>query len=227
MKKHILLFVIFLLVISLSACGATSNETQAGSSPMGDPSDGTLPEVTQIVIGTFKLEGTEQAVTAEQAADLLPLWHVYQSLSTSDTAAQEEIDALIKQIQETMTPEQMQAIADMKLDQEDVFALMQEQGISMGGEGSQNLDPEQMATLQASRNSGGGFTPPGGGPPGGIPGGGGGGGFPGGGQGGQSLNPDQIATAQAARGTRGGGFNRVPPPLLNALIQFLEEKAGS
>lgn len=230
MKKHILLFVIFLLVISLSACGAASNETQSGSSPIGGPSDGTLPEVTQIVIGTFKLEGTEQAVTAEQAADLLPLWQVYQSLSTSDAAAQEEIDALIAQIQETMTDGQMQAIADMELDQEDVFALMQEQGISMGGQGGQNITPEQIATAQASQGAGGGggFAPSdGGGPPGGFPGGGGGGDFPGGGQGGQSLNPDQIATAQAARGTRGGGFNRVAPPLLNALIQFLEEKAGS
>jgi len=34
----------------------------------------------------------------------------------------------------------------------------------------------------------------------------------------------EIATAQAAR--QAGGGNRIPTPLINALIEFLKKKAG-
>ena len=53
----------------------------------------------EMVVGTFKLEGTDNAVTADQAAKLLPLWQVYKDLSASTSAAQEEVDALAEQIQ--------------------------------------------------------------------------------------------------------------------------------
>ena len=48
----------------------------------------------QVAIGTIKLDGTENAVTAEQAKELLPLWETLQVLEGSDTAATEEKDAL-------------------------------------------------------------------------------------------------------------------------------------
>ena len=216
--KKTTLTILIILMLTLAACGA-SDETGSGAVS----SNGPLPVQTQLLIGTFELEGSDQAVTAEQAAKLLPLWQVLQDLSANDAAAQEEIDALVEQIQETMTPEQMQAIAAMQLTQEDIFAVMQEQGITMGrGQGA------------AGGNSSGftppdGFTPPEGGmPPGGMPSEGFSGGAPGEGQasGGQAANPEQIATAQAAR-AQGGGFDRVPSGLMAALIQFLEEKAAS
>ena len=47
----------------------------------------------------------------------------------------------------------------------------------------------------------------------------------------QGLSPDQIATAQANRAENGGGggfrFNGAPAPLIEALVKFLQEKAGS
>jgi hypothetical protein len=176
----------------------------------------------QILIGTFKLDGTDQAVTSQQAAELLPLWQVYKDLSSSDTAAQEEIDGLVQQIQDTMTPDQMRAITDMNLTRQDMFTVMQDQGIVQGrGQGDQNGNGGNFTPPE-------GFVPPDGGPPGGF-GGGEPGGFPGGGgnrQGGQNFTPEQIATAQAARG-QGGGFNRLPPGLIDALIQYLEKQAGS
>ncbi len=222
MKKD-LITTLTLLVLTLAACGTSNNADPASQN---NPSTGELPATTRLVIGTLKLDETEYAVTAEQAAELLPLWQVYQSLSASDTAAQEEIDALIEQIEETMTPEQAEAIAAMQLTQEDVFAVMQEQGLTFG--------PENGAELPQGGGEGGGFAPPGDGgfapPGGGAPGGGGGGGgFPGGN--GQGLSPDQIATAQAAREAGGaggpGGFNRTPAPLIEALIKSLKDKAGS
>ncbi len=232
-KKIIIPFMI-LIALMLAACGSNSSNDPSLAMTTDETAGGTLPPLVQITIGMFKLENTEQAVTAEQAAELLPLWQVYQSMSTSDSAAQEELEALVEQIQDSITSEQMNAISDMKLTQEDLFAVMQEQGLVPGG--GQEFSPDQIATTQAEGGSGGGsgggFTPPDGGfPPGGAPGEAPGGfqGGPGQGTGGQNLNPEQIATARAERSAGGGGgmFSRVPPMLVEAVIKFLETKAGS
>ncbi len=218
--KKITSSVLIIFMLTLTACGAASNGTQQAASGQAE---GSLPIQEQVLIGTFKLEGTPQAVTSEQAAQLIPLWQVYKGLSTSDTAAQEEIDGLIQQIQDTMTPEQMQAIKDMNITRQDLFTVMQDQGITQGrGQGNGNSPSDQ-------NENGGGFvfSPPDGGPPGGFAGGEPGR-FQGGGQGGGSFTPEQIATAQAAREQGGGfGFNRIPSGLIDALVQILQKKADS
>jgi len=211
---------LIIFMLTLTACGAASNGTQQATSGQAE---GSLPIQEQVLIGTFKLEGTPQAVTSEQAAQLIPLWQVYKDLSTSDTAAQEEIDGLVQQIQGTMTPDQMQAIKDMNITRQDLFTVMQDQGITQGGgQGNGNRPSGQNG------NDGGfGFAPPDGGPPGGFAGGEPGR-FQGGGQGGGSFTPEQIATAQAAREQGGGfGFNRIPSGLIDALVQILQKKADS
>ena len=218
--NKITISVLIIFMLTLAACGAASNGTQQAAPGQAD---GSLPIQEQVLIGTFKLEGTPQAITAEQAAQLIPLWQVYKDLSTSDTAAQEEIDGLIQQIQDTMTPEQMQAIKDMNITRQDLFTVMQDQGITQGrGQGNGNSSSGQ-------NGNGGSFAsgPPDGGPPGGFAGGEPGR-FQGGGQGGGSFTPEQIATAQAAREQGGGsGFNRIPAGLIDGLIQFLQKKADS
>jgi hypothetical protein len=191
------------LLIALTACGSA-----ASGGIQTDPSAAALPAQAELIIGIFKLEGTAQAVTPQQAAGLLPLWQVYKDLSSSDTAAQQEIQALLSQIHDTMTPEQLQAIADMKLTQQDIFATMQAQGITPGG------SQQRSAGSQGDSGS---FTPPQGGIPGAFPDGAG----PGAGQ---SLNPEQIATAQAAR-AQAGGTSRVPSVLIEALIRLLQSRA--
>ena len=216
--KKIVLSALTVLMLTLTACDAASSGTQQAASAQPD---GSLPIQEQILIGTFKLDSTPQAVTAQQAAQLLPLWQVYKNLSSSDTAAQEEIDGLIQQIQDTMTPEQMQAITDMNITRQDLFTVMQDQGITQArGQGQGNGNRQN-----GQNGNGGGFVPPDGGPPGGFAGGEPGR-FPGSGQGGGSFTPEQMATAQAVRG-QGGGFNGIPSDLVDALIQFLEKKAGS
>ncbi len=218
--KKFTLTILTILILTLTACGSkASDSANPASVTESGASTGALPATTQLIIGTLRLEDTAQAVTAEQAAELLPLWQTLQVLSGSDAAANQEIEALLTQIQETMTAEQMQAITDMNLTREDMFTIMQEQGIVIGGN-SQNSDSQSG---NSSNNSGGGFVPGGGAPPdGGIPGGG-----PGFGQSGQGqgLSQDQIATAQASRQERSGNF--IPPMLINALIEFLQEKTAS
>lgn len=213
---------LLLVAILATACGSAPNNVNPSSAPQGDITAGELPEMTQLIIGTLKLEDTNQPVSADQAAELLPLWQTMQVLSESDTAAQQEIDALVEQIQETMTAEQKQAITDMNLTREDMMSVLQEQGLALGGvpAGGQNNNARG-----GNQNGGGGFGPggfPGGAPPqGGFPGGG-----PGG-EGGQGsgFTPDQIATAQASRQQAGGSL--VSPMLINALVEYLQEKASA
>lgn len=202
-----------LLILILTACGSAASTTpQAGPTAQG----GTLPAATQLIVGIFKLEGTGQAVTAEQAKGLLPLWQVYQDLLTSDTAAQEEIDALVEQVQETMTAEQIQAITDMNLTQQDIFALMQEKGL---GASQRSSSSSGNSAGNGDNFGGGGFAPPDGGmmPAGGPPDGGG---FPGGGQSQTSANSGTDSTSRPAQ---------VNPAalLLDPLIELLKGRIGA
>lgn len=226
--KKISLMILTIFILILTACSGTSNTSPSTSGQSTDIAATELPTVSKLVVGSFKLEDTDLAITSEQAIELLPVWQVYQEVSTSDTAAQAEIDALIEQAQETLTSKQMDAINAMNLTQQDVFTIMQERGIQFGGD--QNIDRgsgSQNGDIPSGGFQGGeGFPGGGGGFPGGAPPDGGG--FPGGDFGGeapQGLSEDQIATAQASRPA--GGGNTVPPMLINALIELLKSRAGS
>lgn len=215
--KKALTSTLILLALILSACGTSQTNTPSAQTL---PGSGELPEITKLVIGTLNLKETENAVTPEQAQELLPLWQVYLSLLSSDTAAQEEIDALVEQIGETMTSEQTQAIEAMQLSQEDMFTVMQENGLGMGGNRPQANSDDSGNSGGFTPPDGGGFAPPDGG--GGMPGGG----MPSGGMpsGTQSQSQDQGTGAQPAQSMSGGG---VPTPLIQAVIDYLQEIAGS
>ena len=127
-----------------------------------DYSEDALPIRNQLLVGTLNLEGSELAVTPEQAAELLILWQASVALSRSGTGAPEEVTAVINQIEGTMTPEQIAAISNMQLTREDIQLMAQELGLSMGsgdGEGAgganrgqgQNLSAEEMATREVER----------------------------------------------------------------------------
>lgn len=232
MKRIVWLSLVLALVsMSVAACvpkGAPAASPEGASlSPFNENYENALPELTQLMIGTLKLEETDNAVDAALAAELLPLWKAYRTLGQSDTASEIETDALFEQILETMSGEQLNAIAAMELTGQDMASVMQAQGLGGGAQGRfGDMSPEQIATMQAQRAAGGGQR--GGG--GGFPGGGGppGGGFPGGGMGGgmgggQSPNPEQIATLRAQRGGTGGFA--MQGPLFDALVKFLESKA--
>jgi hypothetical protein len=115
-----------------------------------------------LAMGMLKLEETEYPVTKEQASVLLMLWQGLVNLSNSGTSAEAEVNALLTQIESTLTPEQIQLINGMKLTQTDTQAWAQENGITLGtgtgtgtgmgqGQGS-NLTAEEKATRQAANN---------------------------------------------------------------------------
>jgi hypothetical protein len=213
MKKILIIITLSLFAtLILAACGSTTtSDSQSGfpsstatsDSQSGFPSGANAPLSPQLelLLGIFKLEGTENAVTTEQAAELIPLWQAYKSLSQSDTTAQEEIDALVQQIKDTMTQKQIDAISAMKLTGEDMFTIMQENGITSGF---------GVGTPQAGQTS-----------PGFVPGQGGGGGQ----GGGQGFTPEQMATAQASGAQKARNVNRIQPALFDALIDLLQERA--
>jgi hypothetical protein len=213
-----------LIVIVLAACttpstGAISSSGTGSSAAPPTLEAGDLSLQTTLLVGTLKLEDTPQAVTSEQAAQLLTLWKAVRSLAESDTTSEAEREALTRQIEVAMTAEQLQAIEAMDLTQEDVMALIQE------------LWPGQVFTSDGPAGgvlAGGG--PPDGGPfnQGGQPGGSSGAppdpffAGPEGDQG-ASLTPEQLTTLQAGRVSRGGaGLNL---RLIQPLLDLLEERS--
>ena len=194
------------LSLLLGGCGSNQaaisgnvNSPDAGTS--GQP---TQPLSMQLALGTLKLEGTDAAVTPEQAAELFPLWRAAKELSEADNVTPQELEGLFKQIQKAMTAEQMQAIQSMDLSGPNMADIAKELGLELPAGGPGNLTEEQQATMEASPQSG--QMPPadlgGGPPPGGMPGGAGA--PPGGGPQGSSSNGNQTAR-QAGRGGRRRG----------------------
>ncbi len=123
--------------------------------------EGALSQRNQLLLGTLLLEESDQALSEEQARALLPLWQGIRGTMRSGASAQAEIDALLKQIEATMTADQIAAIREMKLTQAELQAWAKSQGLSIGtGEGAgagagqgggQSLSPEARATRQAER----------------------------------------------------------------------------
>jgi hypothetical protein len=232
MKKAFLFSTFTGFMLILSACGSRAFRTiptiepQTDSSGMTTNYQNAVPIETQLLIGTFKLEGTDQAVSAKQAADLTAYWQVLKELTTSGSSAQEEVDATVSAIESAMTPEQLKAIASMQITRQDMFTILREQGGGFGT-GTQNNQSQGTGSQGTGRQSQGNgnqrnfnF-----GPPGGFEGGGGG--FPqGGGFGTQQTNSNRSSNSQS---TNGNNFTstRVPSALLDAVIKLLQEKTQS
>ncbi len=199
-----------LLLLTLAACSAAGGTAEPAADTAAPAlSDGDLSAEAQLALGTLQLEDTDLAVDETQAATLLPLWQAYQSLANNDTTATVELSALVQQIQRAMTPEQVQAIADMKLTADSLTALQASGALAFGGPGSTDgatsgdgQTRPDFSNFQPPADGSGGFA--GGGPGGGAATGGGqGGAFAGGPPAGSdfsggALSEDDIATRQAA-----------------------------
>ena len=155
--KRILIFTLILSALLMASCGASATPATTGdvykSANLPTDYENAMPVRNQLAIGTMKLDGTSQAVTAEQAKKLLPLYQALRGTSTSGGASQQEISALLSQIESTMTAEQLTAIRAMKLTFADMQTWATENGITLGsgqpGSGM-GLSPEAKATKQAA-----------------------------------------------------------------------------
>ena len=225
MIKYILVSAFLIVAMLLAACTddgssmISQGDEVASQATENEPStqegftERELPDSTRLILGTYRLEQTDLKIDQGQAAALLPLWKAYRALLESDSAAHEELDAVIRQIQENMTPEQLEVIENTENNPEDSFALLQELGVM----------PE---SVQQGDGTNGDQFPGGGFRGGGFPGGAG----MGGGQGpgatlGGDLSPEQRETLQAERGGTVGLGNRFGAMLIDPLIELLEERA--
>ena len=165
-----------------------------------------MPASSQLALGTFRLEGTKDAVTAGQAKALLPLWQALQSGALKNDA---ETNAVLKQIEGTMTPQQLVAVAAMKLTREDLRSWMQEQGLSLGPPpgatgapgGFGNMTEGQRASFRATAEAGGFGS---GGPP-------------------QNLSDEERASFRATAEAGGASFPGRPSGARGGQVAFLAE----
>ncbi len=208
MKK--LLFTILIgLTLILSACSSSSTGIPTSSA------SNDLPMETQLAVGTLKLTGTDQDISVEQAESLVVYWQVYKELSQSETAAQAEIDGLVAQIQETMTDDQMQAITDMNITQQDVFASMQGTSVVSATSSDSSVSVPSGSGMPAGGPpaDGGGAPPDGGGMPSDM-----------------SGAAPASGTDQSQSATAGSGLSvsaSVPSALVQAVIEALQQKIAS
>ena len=158
-----LLAVLIVSALALAACGrnGSSNdqeEREPGTTTIVESEDGAaaprsnsaldtsyegaLPPMTQLVLGILRLEDTGDAVTAAQAAALLPLWQALQSGTIQNQA---ERAAVLSQIEGALTDRQIDAIGAMQLTATDLNDWAEANGIDLpqfgqfgqGGQGGQ------------------------------------------------------------------------------------------
>ncbi|MBI3174504.1 MAG: hypothetical protein HYZ25_12335 [Chloroflexi bacterium] len=180
-----------------------ASPTQAGTTSSALSTDYTdaVSVAEQLLTGTFMLADTNLSLTGEETAQLIPLWMSLKK-AVQNSTAQEQTDAILQQIESTLTAEQVKAIADFKITRQSMMSVLQDKGVTMGG-------PQG----NGGPNGQGAGTPPDGTPPAGGTGDGNG-------------NPPQMnGTPQAGNPPQGrGGF--LPPELIDALIQFLQGTQG-
>ncbi|MEZ4679407.1 MAG: hypothetical protein R2932_34820 [Caldilineaceae bacterium] len=144
---------LFALLFVLAACsrgGATAATAsapaapaagQAGNGPGGQfggtlfesaylstSYESALPTTLQLPLGTLELEGSDMALTPEQAIKLLPLWQAVQAGSITNAA---ERNALYKAIEQAMDEAQLQQIATMQLTFADMTEWATANGIAL------------------------------------------------------------------------------------------------
>ena len=215
MKKYIIVVTLFTLLLSLAACSSSASTPAASKTT-------SLSTEAQLLVGTLKLESTALVVSKAQAAQLLPLWETLQSLASSGTAAQAEVDAVVDQIKSTMTAQQLSSINTMNLTNQDLTSAMAESGTSTTASTMTGSATSSSAQLP----SGGGMAAPAGGDPGG--------GNPPTDMGGamsasgstSSIGIAQAASAQSTVVPSSVTSNQVPPALINALVELLQKKVA-
>jgi len=196
-----------------------SNQQAGGAVEMNDRP---VNDQTKLVVGIFELEATDQAVTPEQAASLIPLWNSLLELSQSQDGTQEQMDASVEQIKAVLTAEQLATIEAMVIDQQIVTVFMQEQDIEMDGMQRGLGDGQSFPQGTPSTDQ---MNKPGQGNPSdaGTPGTGG----PGGNaasQGTPAEDQSQPADGQGQQPGRMGGLNFASSALIEALLEMLESK---
>ena len=209
MKKWMFVTIIVSLVLALTACGSTQSTTATATAST------TLSQEGQLLVGTFKLEDTSLAITSAQATTLMPLWEALESLASSNTAASQEVDAVVSQIESSMSSQQVSSITAMKLTLQDLAATAIDTGTAATTASSVNT-----AKTGNSQNQAGAGATAGGNPPSDM-----GGGMPGATDI-QTASQIQTGTTQVVTTQSGGTTDQVSASMIKVLVALLQKKIG-
>ena len=185
----ILLSLLVLIVVVATGCKqqtvaeTTSSTAEAAvyTGALRADYENALDVTSQLALGVLRLEDTADAVTTEQATQMLPLWKTLQGTTVKTQA---ERLALTKQIEKLLSDTQIAAITAMQLTEAEAQTWLQEQGPMEGAQGGrmpgggtgapgnaqtmsegdriamreqfQNMTEEQRAEIQAQFGQGGG-----------------------------------------------------------------------
>jgi hypothetical protein len=240
MKRISLTLLAFLLVMSSACTGWNRTAGQNPSATATATLSGTVVNAElQLLLGTFTIEGTELAVTADQAEVLLPLWQSLQALSPAQAAGvpdqagitpesptpaaemEAQIEALVRQIQAVMTPDQLDAISRVQVSQQTILAVIQARGVHFHGSwpthtpqpGTGGETAQETAVTDSSQASQ--ATSPASGPSSSGTGGAG-----------SDDDDDNHGAVFPIGGSPAAQLDFVTSRLIDALIHLLEDKAG-
>ena len=198
----------------------TEAEETTPVTTLTDDFDDALSVQAQLAVGTIQLEDTELAVDEATAAQILPLWQAVQALGQSETTAEAEVNAVLKQIQNTMTAEQIAEIAGMQLTTTRFQEMLEAGEITFGRNRPGGAGGEGGAGPPQGGRAGGGF---------------GGGAFGGGGGQGGGIPGQGRPQGGAQGGAQGGGAEGDGAPdvavaaangMSRAVVTLLQQKTG-
>jgi hypothetical protein len=170
-RKYMVSAALILLVI-LSACTSLSLPFASTSANPTSAANTTQSVIaSKLGPGILSLEGTSQAITAEQASNLLFLWKGVKCLAANQNSSKIELAALYTQIEQSLTADQVQAISQLGLTQTELSALQAKFGAQLAQGGAPTGATTKSSSSSSSQSSGGFDGGPGGGPMGGGPGG--------------------------------------------------------
>jgi len=213
----------------LAGCKSTSQATPAAASKSAGSAytskifttayPSALDASSQLMLGMLKLEGTDNAITAEQAKAWLP---PLQSLQGQALKADAERNAILAHVEAQLTPSQSSAIANMHLTQADLQTWTQNNSQGPGGA------PQGMPGGAGPQGTPGAGPGQGGTRPQGTPGArtGQGGAEPQGTPGARSGPGGGAPPNAGAAGSGGGAAMWQSNSVLNALIRLLASKSG-
>lgn len=157
-RKHFHL--VLVIGIFLSGCSSTSSSTSIEPTSLAsaylsiDYADATNIR-SQLAYGTLKLANTANTITVKQAQALIPLWQGIIALTGDTTTASEELTAIQDQITTTLTTDQLNSIAEMKITNAQLNSFYAEFGVilptpipgvtKVPGSGSSKTEEEKAA----------------------------------------------------------------------------------
>ena len=166
-RKHLLL--VLIIGIFLSGCSPTSSSASVEPTSLAsaylsiDYADATNIR-SQLAYGTINLANTANPITVEQAQSLIPLWQGIIALTGDTTTASEELTAIQDQITTTLTTDQLNSIAEMKITNAQLNSFYAEFGVvlptpipgvtKVPGSGSSKTEEEKAASRATAEAAG-------------------------------------------------------------------------